>query len=445
LLVVSAWLTGRYTEVRWHVSKFAGTNQRNQGDHAVRRPPEVEVDVQQFWQDPYPVLEQLRRETPIASVPALGSIVITRHADIMKCEKLVSVFSSEQPTGLMNKLMGRNMMRKDGREHLIERHACTPALSAQITRQHWLDLFQMHADRIASTLLAKPSACADLVSEYAMPVSAEALKLVTGLTNMHYQDMDAWSQGMIDGISNYTDDPAVQARCDAATAGIDACITERIADLGSEPDRSLLGVMLAAGLPEVAIRANIKLAISGGQNEPRDAIAGAAWAVLSHDRWRDAALSGTLDWNAVFDEYVRWISPIGMSPRRVAQTYEIHGLQLLPEDRVFLMFGSANRDESCFDQPHIFNPLRVQGVGAGQDSAKHIAFGAGPHFCAGAAVSRALVANVALPTLFSAIKELALSADELTRFGGWAFRGPLNTPICWDAAIQSKETNHAHG
>ena len=30
------------------------------------------------------------------------------------------------------------------------------------------------------------------------------------------------------------------------------------------------------------IKANIKLAISGGQNEPRDVIAGMVWALLTH-------------------------------------------------------------------------------------------------------------------------------------------------------------------
>ena len=226
-------------------------------------------------------------------------------------------------------------------------HARRPCLLRQPGRIGW-GLFQDHADRIAASLHSKSEQRADLVTEYAMPVSAEALKLVTGLTNMRFQDMDAWSQGMIDGIANYTGDEAVQARCDAATSGIDACISERLAELTQNPDHSLLSVMIAAGLPETAIRANIKLAISGGQNEPRDAIAGAAWAVLSHEPWRKQASAGTLDWQAVFDEYVRWISPIGMSPRRIAQPFELHGVQLLPEDRVFLMFGSANRDETCF-------------------------------------------------------------------------------------------------
>ena len=52
---------------------------------------------------------------------------------------------------------------------------------------------------------------AELVADYAMPVSADALRALTGLVNMRWQDMDAWSQGMIDGIANYGGDPAVEA------------------------------------------------------------------------------------------------------------------------------------------------------------------------------------------------------------------------------------------
>jgi hypothetical protein len=36
------------------------------------------------------------------------------------------------------------------------------------------------------------------------PFQAEALKSVTGLTNMDWREMDRVSQGMIDGCANYT-------------------------------------------------------------------------------------------------------------------------------------------------------------------------------------------------------------------------------------------------
>ena len=68
-----------------------------------------------------------------------------------------------------------------------------------------------------------------------------------------------------------------------------------------------------------------------------------------------------------------------------------------------------------------------------RDVSKSIAFGAGPHFCAGAWASRAMIADVALPTLFRRLNNLRLRDDEPVRIGGWAFRGLLNLPVKWEA------------
>ena len=384
--------------------------------------PRVDIDPAAFWRDPYPALATMRREHPIAFVPQLGATLFTRRAHIVELEKLTEVFSSHQPQGLMNRLMGHNMMRKDGAAHIAERKLMLTALGPQPVRARWEPIFHADAQRVLDTLA--PQGQADLAADYAMPVSAHALRALTGLTNMRWQDMDAWSQAMIDGIANYGGDAAIEARCHAATAGIDACITERWPELQRAPDQSLLSVMQRAGLPEASVRANIKLTISGGQNEPRDAIAGAAWALLAHPEQLARVRRGEVPWRRVFDEYVRWMSPIAMSPRRVAQRYTVDGVALEPEDRVFFMFGSANRDEAFFNDPDRFDLDRA-------DSGAHIAFGAGPHYCAGAAASKALIAEVALPALFERLEGLRLVPGAEVRFGGWAFRGPLAVPVCW--------------
>jgi cytochrome P450 len=332
------------------------------------------------------------------------------------------VFSSHQPQGLMNKLMGHNMMRKDGEAHMNERKAIFPAISPKTVKSHWTAQFQAHAERIIEDL--DPAGPIDFVQDFALPFSAECLKTLTGLTNMRFQDMNAWSQGMIDGISNYSGDPAIEARCNAATSGIDAAIDERMPALSQQPDLSLLGVMLASGMPMESVRANIKLAISGGQNEPRDAIAGTVWALLTHPEQLDWLRRGEAAWMQAFEEYARWIAPIGMSPRRIAKPWTIRDISFEPEERVFLMFGSANRDEAHFAQPERFDIRR--------DTSKSIAFGAGPHFCAGAWASRAMVADVALPVIFSRLRNLRIDSREPVRSGGWAFRGLLNLPVTWD-------------
>ena len=92
---------------------------------------------------------------------------------------------------------------------------------------------------------------------------------------------------------------------------------------------------------------------------------------------------------------------------------DVINLVVAPED------GYGTRDET-----DVFDVER--------DTQKSIAFGAGPHYCAGAFASRAIVASVALPTIFARLRDLRLDeAAEPVRFGGWAFRGPLNLPARW--------------
>jgi cytochrome P450 len=265
-----------------------------------------------------------------------------------------------------------------------------------------------------------PRGQGDLVRDYAMPLSGAALVAITGLARMTPDRMDAVSQAMIDGCANYAGDPEIEAACHAATAEIDAHID---AMLDAAPEDSALRVQRDGGLPLDSIRANVKLVISGGQNEPRDAIAGTIAALLMHPEALAAIRAGTADWAQAFDEYVRWQAPIGMSPRQVARPDTVGGVRFETGDRVFLMFGSAGRDEAVFEAPDAFDIRR--------DTSAAIPFGAGPHFCAGAAAARALIVDVALPMAFARLPGLRLTAP--VRWHGWAFRGPVAVPAAWDA------------
>ena len=88
--------------------------------------PRIDIDLAAFWRDPYPALARLRKEAPIAFVPQLGSTLLCSRDDIFISEKQIDVFSLASAAGLMNKLMGHNMMRKDGEAHMAERKAIFP-------------------------------------------------------------------------------------------------------------------------------------------------------------------------------------------------------------------------------------------------------------------------------------------------------------------------------
>lgn len=382
--------------------------------------PIYHIDPHAFWRDPYPTLQTMRATCPIAFVPEFDAVLLTCYEDIFTNEKLVEVFSSNQPEGLMTKLMGQNLMRKDGADHLHERKAILPSISPKTVKQVWHQRFREFTQDILDEI--QPLGQADMVKDIAMRISGEALKQITGLTNMTWQDMDRVSQGMIDGCANYAGNADIEANCHHCTADIDAYIDAMIPIVLETPNHSLLSVQLAAGLTEAQIRANIKLAISGGQNEPRDVIAGLTWALLSHPDQLALIQSDQATWLQAFEEYARWVSPVGMSPRQLSKNYQLHGIELEQGTRIFFMFGSGNRDDNKFTYPEVFDITR--------DCSASIAFGAGPHFCAGAWASRCLVAEVAMPMIFASLKNLRLAGE--TEIGGWAFRGPIAMPVAWD-------------
>ena len=374
-------------------------------------PISFNINYSDFTNNPYPVFAKLRNSAPISFVPELDAILLTKHSDIFICEKNISVFSSVQPDGLMTKLMGQNMMRKDGEDHKAERRTIFPTVSPKTAQKVWKQKFIDHTKSILESLSDQD--LIDVVNEFAKPVSAQALKSVTGLTNMTWQEMDRVSQGMIDGCANYIRDSSVEKNCYDCTRSIDNHIQERMEQgLGSDP--SLLSVFASVNEKFETISANIKLAISGGQNEPRDAIAGTIATLLKNRQQLKKILDGEFNWLKAFEEYARWMSPIGMSPRRIAKDFSYKDFEFSENDRVFLMFGSANRDEDIFEKPNEFRLDR--------DVTQSISFGAGPHFCAGAWISKTLIAEVAIPMFFEKFPKIELQSE--VEYSGWAFRGP---------------------
>ena len=374
-------------------------------------PISFNINYSDFTNNPYPVFAELRNSAPISFVPELDAILLTKHSDIFICEKNISVFSSVQPDGLMTKLMGQNMMRKDGEDHKAERRTIFPTVSPKTTQKVWKQKFIDHTKSILESLSDQD--LIDVVNEFAKPVSAQALKSVTGLTNMTWQEMDRVSQGMIDGCANYIRDSSVEKNCYDCTRSIDNHIQERMEQgLGSDP--SLLSVFASVNEKFETISANIKLAISGGQNEPRDAIAGTIATLLKNPQQLKKILDGEFNWLKAFEEYARWMSPIGMSPRRIEKDFSYKDFEFSENDRVFLMFGSANRDEDIFEKPNEFRLDR--------DVTQSISFGAGPHFCAGAWISKTLIAEVAIPMFFEKFPKIELQSE--VEYSGWAFRGP---------------------
>ncbi|MBF4562814.1 cytochrome P450 [Microbacterium sp. VKM Ac-2870] len=395
------------------------------------------VSIPELYRDPFPIFERLRAEGGVHWVPAVNRYLVTSFDAVHDTELDQETYSANEQGSLMIRAMGHSMLRRDDPDHYIERRAWQPVLRPGVVKRTWLPVFERNAERYLREF-AELGPGADLVWDFAAPYAAENLRAIIGLHNATAADLQRWSQTMIDATGNYADDLVVWAKGQASFDEVDEALDEMLVWHSKHPDDSLLSALL--GMPDYrmplqSIRANVKMTIGGGLNEPRDVIGVAAHALLADPRQRALAESGSVTWDDVFDEAVRWIAPIGMYSRQTTRDAVLQGVALPAGAKLGICILSANRDTAQWTKPEQFNAAR-SGEGA------HLAFGKGVHVCLGAWAARAEVAAVALPRIFRDLPALGLVPENPPQQGGWVFRGMTSLPVRWDAATAGSATRH---
>jgi cytochrome P450 len=188
------------------------------------------------------------------------------------------------------------------------------------------------------------------------------------------------------------------------------------------PDNTALSVMLNAEDPiEMSqIYSNIKIAIGGGINEPRDALNTILYGLLTNPGQLEEVRRNQ-DWGKAFEEGVRWVAPISASSRLVMEDTEIRGCHIPKGDTVMTIQASANRDEDLFEEGEKFIVYR--------DKNPHQSFGNGPHFCQGTHVARRAVGQIMLPILFDRFPNMTIPDTKDVIWRGFGFRGPVQIPV----------------
>ncbi|MES5487125.1 cytochrome P450 [Bradyrhizobium sp. INPA03-11B] len=388
-------------------------------------PVVTDIAYQDLLDDPYPIFRRLRELAPAVHVEAAKLTLVTRFDDITRIERDPATYSADNPASLVNKVMGPTFMRKDGAEHTIGRKAIEPSFRPATIKEHWAPQFTAIAERLIDDLAAAGEA--DLFAALAAPMASLSLMAMIGFRAMPWQTLAEWSQALIDGAGNYAADAEVDRKAMQASADVDAAIDAVLDDHHRHPNPSILSSMINADppMPIEAIRANIKVIIGGGLNEPRDAILTLVLGLLENPAQKDSVLAKPELWPAALEEAVRWISPIGMYPRRVTRDVDLSGTALPEGLQIGLCVGAANRDGNRFAEPDRFDVTRPK--------QSHLAFGAGPHFCAGTWVSRLTVGKIVVPMLFARLHHLRLREEAPPVVRGWVFRGPVTLPVRWDA------------
>lgn len=264
----------------------------------------------------------------------------------------------------------------------------------------------------------------DAVQALAAPLPMIVIGDMLGTPRELGTTLQHWSDVMIsgaDGPENATD--AVLKAYAEFVALMDGIIEDRKRGPGDD----LISKLVKAHphedqLNREEIIGEALLLLIGGNETTRNVISGGLEALMRFPDQKQILLDDPAHIPNAVEECLRWVTPV-INMARTATTDVTVNETTIPEgDQVLLMYASANRDESVFDEPDTFDVTR--------NPNPHVTFGHSAHFCLGASLARMEI-KVMLEETLQRLKGMRLANPDapLERTRSSFIRGITRLPV----------------
>jgi cytochrome P450 len=130
--------------------------------------------------------------------------------------------------------------------------------------------------------------------------------------------------------------------------------------------------------------------IVGGHDTTASQIGCSIFTLLHSPSVMAALRRGAVEPTHVVNETVRYEPSIGTVPRTSTEPILVGGVERAGGSLILLSTASANRDAAVWGDPEVVRPARF----AEPDAPRLLSFGAGPHYCLGAALARMTLEEV---------------------------------------------------
>ncbi|WP_437331602.1 cytochrome P450 [Sorangium sp. So ce394] len=392
-------------------------------------------------EDPYPLFEELRREAPVVFNPTFGMWFVSRHEDVAAVVKDPVRFSSAQvlaplqePSPALLAILGKDrsgvypLLSSDPPVHTRVRSLVSKALAGPRLAARMEPFIRAITSELVGGL--EKDGQADLMARFAAPLPIRVTSQLFGIPLSEMDQVKRWCDdetmflmGFLpeeqraelarsivayrDFLRALVEDHRASPRPDLVTELIEA----RAEGEGPLDTQELVGTLcvliFAAHLTTTNMIGNTLVSLLRAPG---------AWQAL---RDRPALIPGVLE------EGMRFDAPVQGMTRTVTEDCQLRGVNVPRGARVFVLFGSANRDLPGVKDPERFEIERAAGPS--------LAFGRGPHFCVGAQLAR-LEGAIALEELTRRLRGARLAGDaRLSYMPNLVHRGPAALNVAWDA------------
>jgi cytochrome P450 len=383
----------------------------------------------EFLQNPYPLYAELRRTAPVCQVEPKGIWAITRYSDVQYVLKNPQLFSSAglkagaEPPWLGRKHpLNDSLVMQDPPAHGRLRALVAKAFGgSMLTRME--PGIRATCELLANNLLASPTV--DFVKEFSIPLPASVIGGMMGLDASLHPRFKQWSDNII-GVSTIRPDDTERMEATRRTlSDMEQYFQEVLEQRRREPGEDMVSELLRArvdgeSLTNAELMGFLFMLLVAGLETTANLLSNSA-RILATSPETLARLQAERSLIPGFiEEVLRCESPVQMSMRLCVQDAEVGGVRLPRGSLVYVVLGSALRDEAHFPDAERFDMTRK--------NTESLPFGHGIHFCLGAQLGR-LEARVALEVLLSRVSGWALRTERLEWVPSIVMRGLRTLPV----------------
>lgn len=387
--------------------------------------------------NPYPAFAAMRKRGPVHKVnlrKMLGEgtslppgtadevYVVVTHDAVAEVLRDGETFSSKGYAPTMGKVMGHTILEMDEPEHSRYRGLIQRAFSRGALERWEKELIGPVVNRFVDAFAGRGRA--DLVRELTFPFP---VAVIAGMIGLDEEDHEAFHRAAVELISISIDwDRAIRG-----AGRLREMFARVLAERRREPRDDLVSVLAHSELDGTKLGDDeifaflLLLAPAGAETTYRSS-SNLLFGLLSHPDQLEALRDKRLLMPRAIEEGLRWEAPLLSIMRHTTRAVRIGDTEIPADAVVSVNLGSANHDETRYEDPDSFDIFR--------EAKAHIAFGFGPHRCLGMHLAR-METRVLLDTLFERLPNLRLDPEaEDVHITGMIFRSPLELPVRFDPA-----------
>jgi cytochrome P450 len=388
-----------------------------------RYPNEYDPTKAEDFDSGYEEFRELRTHCPVAHSHAFdGFWALTRYDDVVAAlddpdnfiTSLRNVIPSSSTTGR------RPPLHLDPPDHTPYRMAIDRALSGQRIAAI-RPMIHRHADALLDKYVTLGEA--DLVEHYGSPLPALVFGEWMGLRREQTDVLWSTARAYVKAWESFDRDSVAKAAEQLAGMAAEV-IAERRAeprDPRVDPTSSLLDARDNNGqpFPDNLLAGCVRQVLVVGLVAPPIVLGSIAVHLSRHPELQAQLRAQPELLDEAIDEFLRLYTPYRGFARTVRKPVELHGRTIKPGEPIALVYAAANRDPSVFESPDEFKLGRP-------NIHEHIAFGRGPHRCAGMPLA-VVELRIALERLLARTKHFEVCGPLV--MSGMPEVGPISVPL----------------